>query len=238
MAKKSKNKKKTGKNSESLESMPNKAQKQEKKVNADKSQLEKDNKLLLQIFIIISLVLILFFGTYLFIQSKKTFEYKGVKFNIEKIGNLTFYTTQIPIYSKEGNSVLDYNFYLRTDPRELDKMEFDETIQPLKLVALNYSNNLDCRGYGMIAFRNLINLYELIGAKITIDKNATCDEEGKYMFWNIQSADETSLKKTGISCYEFNVKDCEVFPPTEKFMLETFVKIKNGNIRVTASSAG
>jgi hypothetical protein len=91
-------------------------------------------------------------------------------------------------------------------------------------------------GYGTIALMNPINLYQMIGAKVTVDKNASCDAEGRYTFLNLQKANETGIEKVGNNCYNLNVKDCEVFPPTERFMLETFVKIKQDDVRIISSS--
>ncbi len=213
------------------ETSPKKAESTGEKEKRNKA----NNKLLVQILIGLGIILIIFFSTYFFIQSKNSFNYHGVKFIKIQEGELTFYNTQVQIYAPSGSQSRDYNFYLRTDPRELEKMEFNGTVQPLKLVALNYSNDLDCRGYGTIAITNMITLYQLIGAKITIDKNATCDPEGRYILLSLRSANETSLEQVGKNCFNMNINNCEVFPPTERFMLETFVKLKQDNIRLISS---
>jgi len=208
------------------------------KSSLEKIQSQKNNNLLKISFLIFALVFVAFFTGYFFIESKKSFEYKGVEFNIIQEGKLTFYNTQVPVYSKSGEKVSTYNFYLRTDPRKLDKIEFNETITPMKFIVLNYSSDLDCQGYGIIALTNIINLYQLIGAKVTIDKNATCDEEGRYMLLNIQNTNENKLEKMGSNCYHLSVNNCDVFPVTEKFMLETFVKIKQEDIRAILPVVG
>jgi len=226
--------------------MDKKIKSKKKKKNEEKKDLEKfekkietqkKNNLLKVIFLIFGLILIAFFAGYSIMESKKSFEYKGVKFNVIQEGELTFYNTQIPIYSKSGEKISAYNFYLRTDPRELAKIDFNGTITPMKLMALNYTEDLNCQGYGIIAMTNIINLYQLIGTKVTVDKNATCDTEGRYAFLNIQKTSENKLEEIGTNCYNLNIKNCDVFPITEKFMLETFVKIKQNNIRAISSSA-
>ena len=239
MAKKIKTKKIEDKKPNTSRAVPEKVQEQKSKILEatpnKEEQMKKNNKLLIAIFSLLGIILFAFFMVYFLIGSKNSFDYKGVKFDIIKEGNLIFYNTQLPIYSNTGKEISTYNFYLRTDPRELGKMKFNETIQLLKFVALNYSSDMDCQGYGTIALQNIINLYELIGAKVVIDKNATCDTEGRYMFLNIQKANETSLEKVGNNCYDLNVKDCAIFLPTERFMLDTFVKIKQDDIHAVYS---
>jgi hypothetical protein len=244
MAKKVKTKGIENKRSKILETIAKEKAQDERlntlKVTPDKAegQEEKNNKLLIAVFSLLGLVLIAFFAGYFLIESKNSFSYKGVEFNKIQEGNLVFYNTQLPVYSNRSNTskkVLTYNFYLRNDPRELAKMDFNETIIPLKLMAINYSEDMNCNGYGIIALTNIINLYQLIGAKVTVDKNATCDPEGRYMFLNLQKANETSLEKVGNNCYNLNVKNCDVFPPTERLMIDTFVKIKQEGIRAVSS---
>jgi len=206
-------------------------------LESSNEQIKKNNKLLIGILSLLGLILLSFFTGYYLINSQKSFDYKGVEFNIIQEGKLVFYNTQVPIYDNRGEKISAYNFYLRTDPRKLGKMNFNETIIPMKLMAINYSEEMSCSGYGIIALTNIINLYELIGTKITLDKNATCDSQGRYMFLNFQKTNETSIEKFGKNCYNFNVKDCDIFPPTERLMLDTFIKIKQENIRAISSSA-
>lgn len=197
-----------------------------------KKQKEENNKTLLQIFIIVGLVFLAFFSVYFYLESKKSFEYEGVKFTQVQEGEMIFYNTQIPVYNERGDQIYIYNFYLRTDPRELAKLEFNGIVDPMQFVALNYSSEIDCDGYGIIALTNIINLYTLIGSKVVVDKNATCELGENYMFLNVQKTNESRIEKIGTNCYNIKVKECEVFPATERFMLETFAKMKADEIIV------
>lgn len=202
-----------------------------------RAQKKREGELLAKILALFGAILILFFAGHLFVNSLGTFDSKGVEFKVVREGELIFYQTQVPIYSEEGEKITDYNFYLRTDPRELEKIPFEEQFELPKLVALNYSDEMDCNGYGIIVLTNLITLYKFSGAKITIDKNATCDPRGRYLFLNLQKSESTGIEKIGANCYNLNINNCELFPPTEKFMLETLAKIKEENIRLVTSSA-
>lgn len=216
-------------NSEKVEKKENLEEKNIKKENS----VEKNNWLLGVILTVLILLIISVFAVYSIIESKKNFEYKGVKFNVIQEGELTFYNTQVPIYSPTTEEKLrDYNFYMRTDPRKLEKMEFDDSFTLMKRMVLNYSANLDCDGYGLIALTNLIEIHELIGIKVFIDKNETCDSEGRYTYFYIKKSNENRIEKIGKNCYNLYVNDCDIFPTTERVMIETFAKIKQDDIRV------
>jgi hypothetical protein len=233
MDKKQKTKRKT-KLKEKNSSDVNQTEKKEiiKKENA----VEKNNWILGTILTILILLILSVFMIYSIIESKKSFKYEGVEFNIIQEGELTFYNVQVPIYSRKTEEKLrDYNFYLRTDPRKLEKIEFDDEFTLMKLMAINYSENIDCGGYGLIALTNLIEIHELIGIKVVIDKNATCDSEGRYTFLNIKKSNENKIEKIGQNCYNLYINDCDIFPTTERVMIETFAKIKQDEIRVFSS---
>ena len=89
-----------------------------------KMQVKKENRALIVAFLIFGIILVAFFAGYFFLESKKSFEYRGVKLNTIQEGKITFYNTQVPIYSLQGKKLVDYNFYLRNDPRELEKYNF------------------------------------------------------------------------------------------------------------------
>jgi hypothetical protein len=198
--------------------------------------VEKNNWILGTILTILIFLILSVFIVYFIIESKKSFEYNGVEFKIIQEGELTFYNVQVPIYSEKTEEKLrDYNFYLRTDPRELKEMEFDDSFTLMKMMVINYSANLDCSGYGLIALTNLIELHELIGIKVFIDKNETCDSEGRYTYLYIKKSDENRIEKIGKNCYTLYVNDCDIFPTTERVMIETFAKIKQDDIRVFSS---
>ncbi len=208
----------------------------EKDTNTKKEIKNKHNELLFWILVCFGLIAISFLLMYFFAQSRKSIEYKDVEFTIIKEGKLTFYNTQVPIYSSKEEIISNYNFYLRTNPKELSKIEFNEDMPIMKIVVLNYSEDINCEGYGVIALTNMINLYNLIGVKVTIDKNATCSEEGLYMFINIEKYNENRIEEIGKNCYNLKIKECDIFPTTERIMLETFAKIKEKEIKVYSSA--
>jgi hypothetical protein len=197
----------------------------EEEKTASKEQIKKENKMFRNIMIILG-GFVLLFATYFFIMNSfNHFQYNGVNFDVDKTDMIgkTLYKTSLPV-SYNGTRA-DYNFYLRGDPRITKNIPFDGNITFGEEMVLNATESFNCNGNGIIAVANVMKLYNLIGTKVIKDENATCDPEGRYMFVRMQEGNKTSIEQFGPSCYNINIKDCEILPGTERFMLETFVKI-------------
>jgi hypothetical protein len=188
-------------------------------------QLKKEKK----IFIIIILAMVgfaaLFAATYFISNSFNYITIDGVKFTVDKsvMAGKTLYRTSIPV--NINNSRATYNFWLRGNPKITDKIPFEGNLTVMKNVVLNQTSNFNCDGDGIIGVANLLKLYGLVGSEVIADKNATCDSQGRYVFINIKEGNETKITQTGKTCYDINVKGCEILPATERFMIETFIKV-------------
>lgn len=192
----------------------------------EKKQKNRENK---QIKIILSIMGVSFFVLimgFILVNSVRHLSYNGVEFELIKEGKLIFYRTEFPIYSiMTGKQVADYNVYLRTDPRDLRKIPFEGELKRLSNLVINSSDEFNCDGDGVIATANLIKFLEVSGTKTIKDPTATCDSEGKYTFVQIQKANKTYIKQFGPSCYYINIKDCEIIPALERYMLDNLVDI-------------
>ena len=198
-------------------------------------QTKNENTILKKLFIGIGGFIVVLILIVIVLNSTKNFEYKGLKFNIEKMGNLIFYRTSIPIYTQTNESkelIADYNFYLRNDPRKLDAVPYEGNIELLRLVVINSTNELNCNGDGVIAIKNLADLYTVIGAKVIKDENASCDSQGRYMFLDIKPGETTNIEQTGPACHKIEINNCEILKGAEKFMIETFLKIRETGFEV------
>jgi len=191
---------------------------------SNKNQVEQQNKLLKQVLLWLGFIIFLVLVFTLISYLRTNFKYNDVEFEVVKdSGGIIFYKTSLPVVSEGKN--LNYNFYLRNDPKELKKVKFEGKLNIQEFMVMNYTNEFSCEGYGAIALTNMNTLYELIGTKVMKDDNATCDEEGRYMFVKILAGEKTKIEQFGPSCYNLYIKDCEILKGTERFMLETFVKI-------------
>ncbi len=198
------------------------------KKHASKKELKEQSKTLRNILIGLVIIILLIFGLVYVSNSAKSFEYRGIKGNVVKEGNIIFYQVAFPYLHK--GKIVPWSIYIRNDPRKLDKipfegemdfgMKFDDGMYRL---VLNLSDNFDCNKEEAIAFGNMINLMAL-RVKVMRDENATCDSQGRYMYANVRKGEETKITQIGESCYEIIVKDCEILKATERFMTEMFVE--------------
>jgi hypothetical protein len=230
-----KNKKSKDKKKEVYEIFKVENEKGEKEVKAcgtleqnhsTKEQINYQNKLLRNIFIVLGILIFSFVGGYFLINSMKHFEYRNVSFVV--VEEIAPYRTELPVIYK-GEEV-PYYFYLRNDPRKLEPIPFDGELVFLKNMVINISEDFNCDGNGIIGVANLLKLYEILGVKVIKDENASCDPEGKYMFVQIEGGNETRIEQFGPTCYKLQVNDCEILEVTERFMIETFVKVKEAEI--------
>lgn len=201
----------------------------DEKESGSKKQLEEQNKVLKRVFIWAGILMIAFFAFSVFSYYQTHFKYEDVDFKIVKEGKLIFYNTIIPMNYEDsitGKHIVDYNFYIRNDPRKLaEDVPFYGDFELMNNVVINSTEEFNCDGDGVIAIANMVNLFDKVGATVIKDPNANCDAQGRYTFINIQSSDKTGIVQVGHSCYALNVNNCEILKATERFMIETFVKI-------------
>ena len=191
---------------------------------AKKEEKEKQNKLLRNILIFIGVLLIILIVVFIIKYSSSKIEYKGVKFNVVKEGDLIFYQTSFQvIYNKE---LATYNIYLRNNPKDLEKeVPFDGTLNLRNILVLNTTTeNLFCGGDWNLAIGNMKNL-GIFNIDIMKDENANCSQGGEYMFVQIEEGEESRIEQYGPSCYKLIVNNCEILPVTERFMIEAFSEV-------------
>jgi len=193
--------------------------------HVSKKQVEKENKILRNVFIGIGIVVILILGIIFAVREIRHYNYHGVDFETVKEQNLILYKASFPVTNNQ-NKTIPYNFYLRTNPKDLENIQFIGNISTRKYMVINTTNELNCGGYGGLGIANIVKLYDFLGVNSIKDENASCDPEGKYIYLNIIKGNETKVEQYGPVCYQIEVNNCEVLPGTEKFMAETFVELQ------------
>ena len=188
---------------------------------ATKDQIAHQNKLLFGILLTIGLVIVGVFLVLMIFYSMNNFESKGVKYNIVQEGPIKFYHTSFPSNFVVPARTIEYNVYLRNDPRELKYLGFEGNLRTLEMAVLDSKENFDCEGDGVIAVANFNQVMKALGTEVIRDPEAGCDSEGRYMFFELKSGEETKIVQTGPACYDFIIKDCEILPATERFLIET-----------------
>lgn len=212
---------------------------EEEKIAPSKEQIKKEKKIFMIVIIAMLGFILLFLLFYLFNYSMSHFKIEGVSFAIDKTAMMgkTLYKTSIPGFIYNGafipginaNAPLAYyNIYFRTDPRELAKIPFEGDMILKENMVLNMTNSFSCNGDGVIAIANVLNLYKAIGTKVIKDENASCDDlYGRYIYLNIKEGNETSINDYGLrgGCYNIDIRGCDILPATERFMLETLIRV-------------
>lgn len=199
-----------------------------KKRDGTKKKVKKvseEDKILRNVFIGMGVVLLIFLGIFLSSYFMSQSSYENVKFTTEQYGDITTYKTSLPIIYNDKDA--EYNFYFRTNPDLLKEVPFEGKLYAKEFMVINSTDDFFCEGYGSIGIANIAKLYEVIGTQVMSDPNATCDEEGRYTYVQLIKGDETKVVQTGPSCYDIEIKDCEVLKGTERFMLETLVQINS-----------
>ena len=189
----------------------------------DKKTFLNENKILLLAMIIMIVVILSFLVVFSIMQSSKKFEYKGIKFDVIKEVDVTFYHTVFPVYEK-GLHTKDYNVYLRKDPRIIGKnVDFSGKAFPSNYIVINISNSNDsfnCNGDGIIAIANFQQIMTAFGSKIVNDPNASCDKDNRYLFISIKPGEKTKIEQTTKSCYTFYINNCEILDVSERYLID------------------
>ena len=186
-----------------------------------KEQIKKENKIFIQLISVIVAIALIFFISFYVINSAKKFEYKGLKFDVLNEGNVIFYHTSFK--ANIGGKTVDYNVFLRKDPRKLDKIPLNGTLRIKEMTAINITGDLNCNGDGVIAIANMRQILNAAGGEVVNDKNATCDSLGRYTFLQIQESDKNSIEQTGQTCYTLNVNNCDILEVTERLIVRMLV---------------
>jgi len=188
-----------------------------------KGQKEHQDKILkIVMFSIIGLILISVIG-YFFINSLKTSNYDGVEFSTISEGNLIFYKTTV--MTKDKNTNVANNIYLRTKPSDLKKIPFPrKDFNLMKVSAYNFTSDFSCDEYKTIGIANINNLHQVLGMQLLRDVNSTCDPQGRYAYYSFVAADKTQIKRVGNNCYSVEVANCNLLPAIDKLTAEMILK--------------
>ncbi|VVB79753.1 Uncharacterised protein [uncultured archaeon] len=184
------------------------------------------NKVLKNILIGVGFFIIAFIAVILLAEASKHFTYEGLEFEKVKAGEITFYKTQFPTYI--NGEWKNFNLYVRTNPKDLDKIPFEgERINLKDVLVLNVTDDFQCGGAGVISIANLAQfLQDGLAVDVVQDKNATCDPQGRYIFLEIDPSNETKIVQNSQNCYTIHISNCEILEGTEKFIVEDLIELK------------
>lgn len=179
-------------------------------------------------------ILILIILIVLYIKgSMNRFEYGGFEFEKIMYDKLQLYYSKIPVMNSAGQTVANYNLYLRNDPRTLRNIPINGTIRLTVKSIVSIDESMEGCSDNGIAGVTLGTFFKAAGINavyastdktIAEERNisyATCEDKSEYTVIVIKRADENSIIKENEKCYSINFKDCDIIKAVERFIVAT-----------------
>ena len=194
----------------------------------------------------VSLVVVFLIASSVF-KSVGSFEYQGLEFTRDKIGDIPLFrhayhfTDPIGITGQVINEPRQVFVYLRNDPREnnvpLEGGEIVFGTANTLFVTVNATDLTQCQytSVGLAMLSNFLssNLIPTKGAmpdkELAQQANVTyasCEDNPGNQVILIQSGDETKVTRQSSRCYTIQASNCEIIPAVEKFIVQSLVDAK------------
>lgn len=207
-----------------------------KKKNKKERKLEKE---LMWIIGFLAFLVVVYLISSSIFKSLNSFEYEGLTFTKERLGEIPVYHYYYYFDSGEGE-LIKYNLYLRNDPREVDiavdggNIIFDHgkrvyvSVDPSGLQECSQSvlaiadlssfltdNQLDVRGGN-------VNFWE---AGANRQEWVTCESKPKNVVITVREGEETRIDISGENdrCIDIQVSNCEILEAVEKFKIQSVI---------------
>jgi len=213
----------------------------EDKENQEVKKAVTDKKHNRQLFWIIGLMVVLIASIIAVPIIKQEFfnEFNYMKLDFEKTltGDAIFYTTNIPIVQNDEISGT-YLMYFRTDPRELEDISIDESIEDKgirfikqKTVYISidpYMNSCPENSVALFVLGSFLKDFGLNAKSGFSDPDymnssdfpyISCEHSKSNTVIKVTSGDETKIEREIGNCYVITYKDCEIQQGIEKFIL-------------------
>ena len=214
---------------------------EEHNVNSETFQ----NKQLRNIILIMGIIILAGIITYLVGNSLKNQEYQGLEFTKIKEGSIDFYSVKVPAISPiTGKTEGYYEMMLRTNPKDLGKVDYTGRAKFLRDVVLSFDKSIEGCEDNVIAVANMAKFltdagFRVKGASHNYDyaqevnmTYADCYDATNKTVIVLQKASEslgekTNIKETVPNCYVVNVAQCQTLPALERIMVEVAISAAN-----------
>ena len=204
-----------------------------------KKLVEQENKQLKWILIGAGFLLFSFLLVMVIVNESKHFDYLGLTFEKQQMGELQFFYTKLPIKTATGQ-IVNYNLYLRTDPREIKlpenlfvkfrangtfitvSPEFDDCNDAsLALTSLgSFIGGLGINAKGAVTDKDISNKTAL--------PYVTCENSKNKTVILVRKGEKTELLQDS-DCYTISVSNCEIIKGTESFILGVIKSMKQAS---------
>ncbi|MEM4605651.1 MAG: hypothetical protein QW103_01270 [Candidatus Pacearchaeota archaeon] len=187
-------------------------------------------------------ILILFFGaflaSYFYFQSQNYFNYAGIDFRKERIGEINFYHAKFPITYQEQVYRI-HNLYLRTDPRK-NKIPVNTNFSISERVIISLDEEIKKCDKAVLGQTNLAmflwampwvkNVTAALTDREAAERNnmdfADCSNaSNRRTIILVKKADKNSIEMESENCYRLNVANCEYLKVAEKYIMAVIEQI-------------
>lgn len=206
-----------------------------KKVSKQEKRLLRE---LLYILAFMVLLVILFVVVSFVFKSFNTFEYEGMTFTKERLGEIPIFHYYY-YFNNKDERLVQYNLYLRNDPRDNNILfeggEIFLEREKVVFLTIEKDENLNNCPYGVLGIANLVSFLndndyltesgnpDFHDAKTNEETWVTCETHALNPVIKIVKGEESKLSVDG-NCYEIAVATCEEFlPSTENFILQIII---------------
>jgi len=202
-----------------------------KKIEGESKEKNRGVFIVLSIAVLILLVCII---AVIYRYDSNNFNYAGIEFSKNYMGEILFYTAKVPAVDSYGSIKGYKEIDFRNDPRDLDNLIVDVngSIKFLrsKTTYVSYGQMNTC-GDTILAATNLGFFLAATNIKYkgAIDDSdyinntnapyVNCQTHPDNTVIMIKEGNETKITQTNRNCYELVFKDCEILKSTEKFEL-------------------
>ena len=196
---------------------------------------ESENRQLIWFFIIVGVIFASFLIPYFYMEGQKTFHYGGVDWDIDDSDEyITFYHSEFPALNGAN---INYNVYLRHDPRENDVYTEGEFNAFKYGGYLSWTEDIqECMGDVPRAAQDLRSFVRTGIGVGDVKSGVTSEELSEELgfpyvncFTNpdrtvimLMMGEPSVIQATNNpNCYVVTIKDCSDFEPIEKFIIKT-----------------
>ena len=214
---------------------------------ATKKAVPKERKLekeLLGVLIFLGVLILVFVIASAYFKSLNSFEYEGLTFSKQRIGEIPLFHHSYYIKAQDGK-LIKYNLYLRNDPREND-VPIEGIPSKLLLpgavsyLSVNSEGLGECK-YSPLAVASISsfmsdNQMKVIAGNLDFwqaganrDKWVTCENQQGNRVVEILKGNQTKVSIKD-NCYRIEVNDCRILEAVEKLEVQSVADIRRATL--------
>lgn len=210
---------------------------------SEKVQERKLEKELLSVLIFMGVLVFIFIIASSFFKSLNTFDYNGLSFQKQRLGEIPVYYHNY-VFKALNGKIINYNLYLRNDPREIDSIPVEGDSIHLdqgKAVFVSVDpEKLSPCFYGTLAIASISgflkdNQFGVQGgnsdfwnAGLKRQDWVTCENHKSNPVIEFAEGNETKID-VSVNCIKVYVNNCEVLQAAERLELEILIDARESS---------